>query len=582
MPDIPVDDINQDAPQVGPSAGISPSYNAGQFGASIGQALDQVGKEVGQYALREQRYMDAENVADKRTQVSIKRINSLKDPNTGLLNQNITDPDQLHAAADKSISDFDEHISTVSQGLTNDRQRAAFDKAMREERFSMQSAVRDWEYQQGNTIAKSKMVNGVKVMQANASQFYGQPTVDPESGKPVNPVEQSISQQKELIATTADHLHWTPEQTQVAQAQAANDTHVGVLQSMLVPGKPAQAAADYFNKVKGDMFPQDQDRFGRAVETAELQQKSGAISHELMYDQDGRPRSTADVMNAMAQDSRLTGDARLADEVERQVGRSMRLKNAAQAEVQSNTFDKVWNGLPSVGGDLTQVPPDVMQSLSPAHQEQLQKYAKQIQENKFAPDNSDAYYALRSKAVNPEGSAQFRDEDLRQYRSQLSPKDYADVVNLQMELRGKAPGQTKGINAVSTKEEIVKPAIKGLNDEDANDFRRKLDMAVDANGGMEKVGTVGLQKIVDKLTIDTATQVPRSIVNPMRWFGDANTSGTQPFFKTIPKGYAFGAADIPPEAMAAQRQKAQARGITNPSNQQLIDAYNADLTHAGP
>lgn len=574
MPDIPVDDMNQDAPQVGPSAGISPSYTAGQFGASIGQAVDQAGKEMGQYALREQRYMDAENVADKRTQVSISRINSLKDPNTGLLNQNITDPDQLHQAADKSIADFDQKISEASQGLTNDRQRAAFDKAMREERFAMTGAVRGWEYQQSNTIAKSKMVNGVKVMQANAAQFYSQPTVDPDTGKPANPVEQSIVQQKQMIADAGEHLHWQPEQIQIAQAQAVNDTHVGVLQSMLVPGKPSQVAADYFEKVKGDMFPQDQDRYGRAVESAQLQQKSGAIAHELMYDQDGRPRTTADVLNTMSSDQRLVGDAKLADEVERQVGRSMRLKKAAQEEVQSNTFDQVWNALPSMGGDLTQVSPDVVQSLSPAHQEQLQKYSKQIQENKFSPDNSDTFYALRSMAVDPTGADKFKGEDLRQYKASVSPKNYADLVNLQMEMRGKTPGQSRGLNVVSTKEEIMKPIISGLSETEANDFRRRVDQQVEANGGMEKVGTAGLQKVVDKLTMDTA------VTTPGRIYGTNTTM--QPFFKTIPKGYAFGVSQIPQDQLSAQRAKAQARGITAPSDQQLTDAYNADLPNARP
>ncbi len=598
MPDaVPTNSLPEGAPQVQPGSGFTPNVSPAAFGAGIGQAVEGVASEARHMAWMDKRYMDQEAVADARTQVGLKRLQILKDPQTGLLDQNITDPDKLHSAADKAISDFDVHVSEAASGLTNDRQRAQFEKGMREERYAMTGAVRGWEMQQGNRIATSKMTAGVKLEQQSAAALYDTPAISVQGDEGtdwhvapfnrVDPVAQSIDRQKTLIQATGEHLHWTPEQIQEAKAKAVNDTHVGVMRSMLVPGKDATQAADYFKAHQGEMFDDaTKDTLGKAVAAASLQQQSGAIVHDLMYDDHGQQRPEADILDSMADDKRLTGDEKLSAAVEAQVSRKLRLHKEATNEAQTNTYNALWNMMPQAGFDMSRLPAEAVQSIKPEQQKQLQEYANNP---RLAPDGSDAYYRLLPQLVKAKNNATDADPDglrsaIQAARGSLSNNDYRKLMDGWSEVAGGGtPAGKKGLEIASTKEEILKDAVKGRSTDDANDLRRMADKMVEAQGGWEKVGTAGYQKIMDGLVINQAQERPATFwERPIgSWFG-ATEKPDQPAFKTIPEGHAFAPAQIPPVQRVQITSLLRARGIAQPTDEQILTTYNAGLTNAGP
>jgi hypothetical protein len=75
---------------------------------------------------------------------------------------------------------------------------------------------------------------------------------------------------------------------------------------------------------------------------------------------------------------------------------------------------------------------------------------------------------------------------------------------------------------------------------------------------------------------------PRGWYNPARWIGDAEDTEHMPAFKQLPKGYAFGPHQIPEEAHAHVAELLKARGVANPTEEQILATYNAGLSHAGP
>ncbi len=607
MPETPTNPLNSEGPQVQPSAGFTPNVSPDAFGAGIGRAVEGFAGEVQQFAMREQRYHDQENVQGLSSNIEMHRLRLLQDPQTGLTSQNFSDPEELHKATDKARSDFEEAIAKEEGGATNDRQRALLSRTIKAQRFDFNRQLDGYAIGQQRRISARQLTTGLELAKVNASSSVGAPPIDGQTydylGEKPPPVgnappaadrsEQIIQQHMEQIRTVMGHEGASADDITVAQARATSELRTATMQSLLAPGQDAMRAKTYFEAHQADIFPQERDVLGKAVDAAALQQQTGAIAHELLYDpKSGQPRSQADVLDAMASDKRLLNDEKLANAVESQVGRSFRLQKAARTESQTETYDRLWNAMGQVGGDVNAFPQDVFQSLPPEKQKSLMEYGKQIQENRFTPDKSDTFYVmlpelLRAKA-DPNGAADAPAllQKIQDQRADLSPGDYGKLMDNWAEVAGKAtPAQTKqphGLNVVSTKEEIMKETIKGLSSEDAIDFRRKVDQAVDADGGMEKVGTAGLQKITDKLTLDTVKRSPRGWYNPARWVGDAEDTEHMPAFKQLPKGYAFDAHQIPPEARAHVVDLLKARGVVNPSEKQILINYNAGLTNAGP
>lgn len=592
MADAPTNSTPEFSPQVMPGAGYTPNVTPSAFGAGIGQAIQGAASEAQHYALMEKRYHDQEAAQDLVGQAQIARL-KLKD---SLARQDFNDADSLHGAADKALAEYNEQVSGIADKAGNDKQKAMLARSMRVERYDAEKFVQDYSLQQGNKIAYGKMVNGVKIEQATAAAFHDQPSIDHGPGdetdetdpmalyrtKPVqvDPVQASLKRQKDMIATTGQHLHWSPEQIQEEQAKATNATHVGVLEAKLAPGNDVQKAAAYYDKNKGELFPKEQEQFGKAIESATLQQQSGAITHEIMFDKNGVTRSETDVLNAMDKDKRLTGNAKLSDEVERQVGRHFRLQKAAKTKGDTKTYGAFWNSMDKVGGDVGQLPQAQYKALPPHLQDALMKYGKQIQENKFTPDNSDAFYGLSKQAASD--PAGFSKLDLRGYKADLNPKDYRDLITMQTASLGKqSPEGTLKLNVASTKEQILKDAGHAGDHENDKHFRRMADQAVTAHGGWEKLGTAGYQKIVDDLHMNQATHEDRGWYNPFRWVVDKQSTEIKEKADTLPDGYAFGVQNLSADALKQTTDKLKSRGLTDPTEQDILDAYNGGL-HAGP
>lgn len=620
MADVPTYDSPRVAPQVsqpGHLAGISTDV----FGESIGHAISNIGGAIGDYARRENRFADEMKANDVAAQAMDWKQQALLHPQNGLLNQGFNDTDKLQSASDKILSSFSEQSSKWMDGLQNDRQREMAQRHINAIHSSLEGAIYGYEKQQGDRIVVSKTSNQLKILQQDAANFYNDlappgdetpPHVDPDNPEATvapaviaatkDMVTSSLERQHQLINDAAQHLGWTNEQRDEAIAQSDSKTHVNVINSMLTNAASGKMDADkisaYFDKNQEAIFPQERKSLAAAIEGASLNQNAGAISSEILYDKKTHQlRPIADINEDLASNPRLMKNDRLAEKVDGQIGRTLRLHKAAVDETHTNTYNSLWNSLPDIGGDMTRIPTQVLQSLPPHMQEQLYKQASQIQNGRLPPSGTDVYYSLRKAAANPDetmpitepifpGSkmtkttmVSFKDLDLSRYRADMSAGNYETMIDEQTKQVGKAtPGA--GINVGSSTEQLVKSALfnagivdppifdkNGSPNPDAVpavEFRRLVDEGIAVDGGEHKIGTSGVMKVIKNITADTL----------IRKAGQPDQHVMK--FQLIPKGGVLSVNSIPDSDRQEIIREAGRRGITLTPEQQ-VQWYNDRL-----
>lgn len=572
-----------------------------EFGAPIGQALSSVGSDLFHIARMEKRYADSEAASSVHTNLGSWTQNKLLNPDSGILTTPPKNRDDMHAATQQALSDFDAESDRQLSGLKNDHQRAMALRFVASQRVELEGHLLRYEKQNGDRFSLQDMKAGVTNLQRDAALFRDTPK-QVDDGSQINRIDANIAEQHRRISETGTHLGWSTEQIELAQAQASSATHTAVMQSMLgdIHGgnEDARAARSYLDKYGSEMSPQAREHFETAIETATTRQTAMSMASGILYDDKGNFRSDSDIYVALSSKEMMDAELKnpkLGDNIRSVVRQHLADHKAATEAVRNQNFDIASQIIQSGGGDMTRLPPAMDAALrqDPKQYEALQKMADYQMKRTEPPRDSETFIALKHAILSggtmtvhtqastfPPKAAGVEDVpvsqvDMRQYFADVNPAQRAELLELQAKARGE---MTRGDNSGESISRMFDTSLfnAGINkppmfksggeiNPDAKPYvelQRQFYQEIEANGGINKVGTVGARQILDRLTKEQVIKT---------------ASGEQKFraFELPGQGYALHIQDVPADHASAIRREASARGMTL-TNDQVVEWYNAN------
>lgn len=465
-------------------------------------------------------------------------------------------------AHDAALADFDQQAADVASTLKNDTQRQQFAQLAAGRRLGLSAAAMEHTAREVQSVDDQAFAGFLSTSQAAAVANANNP----------DRVEAEAFAQRVRIEQYAKRNGSPPEWVQAQIQNHVGGTYADVIRRTLTDGNDI-AARDLYTKWKDQIPGNEQAQLDQALEIASTRAESQRQSDAILAAAPDR----AAALDAVAKIS----DPKLRDATQERVEHQLAVRDATARQDAETLYDSLDLKLRQNGGDLGAISPADFAKLSPQHREALSVLGTQIASGRFTPDNSDQYYALRDAAVQTPG--QFAQADLRRFRAQLSPKDYASLQDTQQKIReGQAnPGKLVEWSLV---DRVAKRALDGLglgnadvkDDKDAlakaNAFRNQLDRAVEANAAItgKAPSEQDAQKIADELT----QQV--SLTKPGRFWG-TNTQQL-PAFQTPNAGkLVFRLEDVDPTKRLDLADRLRKGGVKNVTADMIVHAYNVEL-----
>lgn len=261
IPDQLVPGVGQDALPGRGVPRVSDDASPAAFGAAIGGALEQAGREQGaveseQYRLemRAKQQADQERVIDANTQKKALLDQQLYDPKNGVLAQQGANAVNLPA---RYLPGLQKQIDAINAGLTPDQARMSrhFDGQIYNE---FNSQTNRHEYQQSQVTAENTFKSAVNGIAQSASLGY--------MDKAKLADERS---NMTMVMNAAADRHGITDPAQRAEylRQGFAEMHGQVIDRMLADNRPGQAW-QYFKRSEGELDGKEAAHFSTAIQAA--------------------------------------------------------------------------------------------------------------------------------------------------------------------------------------------------------------------------------------------------------------------------------------------------------------------------
>jgi hypothetical protein len=331
--------------------GVRRSFDPGNPGAAIGRGMQQLGADVQEVYLAEQKKQSEIAVLEADRKLSSWSVDTLNNPETGALNRRGKDSFGLH---EEVLPAFDKTALEIEKGLTNDAQRQTFRRL---------STGRRGEIDQ--TLAKH--VSGeLRRFEDNELEAY---TANAHAAALANPdvAGNEIERQRMAIGNYADRNGMGPEWFKLKFGSAASKTHLGVVDGLLARGED-QKALGYFQANGAQFLGEDRTRAEKALDVGTLR----GVSQRLA-DQITREYSEPAAMIAAVEQIK---DPKVRDATEERVQRKIRFLADVSKQENDKAFTDAWTVVEETG-DANRVPPAVWGALAPQRRKALEDYARQ-------------------------------------------------------------------------------------------------------------------------------------------------------------------------------------------------------------
>lgn len=569
------------------------------YGSSVGQAVQDVGDVADKIHMAAMRHYNQLSVMDAHNKLDDYNQANLFDPKTGLLNAN-TGKD-APGAVQKTMADYDEHAGKLSDGLANEQQKTMFARLAQENRRTVQTHLNDYETRQVNAYgqqvtaatvknAATSAVQGVNGVLASPDPALADPdkraaTIDGVAARSIQMGTAAIKDHFRATNPTApDNDPRLVEQVQAYESAA----HYGVIQSLLSQSKDQDADA-YYKAHKGDLIGQEADTAARQVDAGSTAGDAMRMAPALVYDDKGGVKSRGDVYAALDSDPKLRANPKLYEATAAQVDRLLRHHDEAQQADDRSNFDAAYDLAQTAPGGFSD--PAVQAKAAAITSPELRERIKALSQkpDKSIPDDSDAYIFAKARLADnepdPVTGKRPSDELPQVYRGSMSPGDFKTYVNAWEAKRGEV-GKSEVERGTESATRIISDSLGKANikdklpngdmNPDAISFRRQVNDLVLANGGVQKVGTAGVQKICDDLMWQKVENKPRSSWNPGTWVGavDPTYPVTGPHrFQTTVSGQALKPREIPANIRTKIVQKMESQGLQKPTDDEVFHYY---------
>lgn len=558
-----------------PSARINFQPNAADYGADIGQALQNVGNVTQDIYQQEKRKALQVSVQDASNRLGAREATLMP----AALQVRGKDAFGL---PDKVLPDFDKTASEIEEGLTDPDAKEAFRLLAADRRNGVNRALQSHMGAEHQTYDDRVFQDGLATSQQAVGLYYQ------DEGR----VNAELDRQANTIQEYGQRNGMPPEWVATTKAKTISQSHSSVINRMLADENDTGAKA-YFDRYQAEITPDTQAQTIKDLDVAgtrgESQRQAAAI-----YSID-KP------LDQMLDEVRQIKDPKLQDATMERVTRLNGLYLQAKGQKEDINYKMGYEALidPKNLRGVDGIPSTVMSSLPPERQNILRSYAALRAKREEPTTDWGEYYKLQGLSSSPATRDGFVKTNLLDSRMKLSNTEFKELVKLQSDLRekaGDADASARVLAGINSREDVVNESLAGLGidprpytvkdgvatvNPPAVAFRRLVDQAVIAQQQAtgKPVGPEDVRKISDHLVMQQATKDPRGwfsnyILHP---FGDNFTEKQTPTFQ-LPGAdrMAFAVSQVP-AAEATKIKDAAARAGRTLTDSEMTDLYNANL-----
>lgn len=479
------------------------------------------------------------------------------------------------SAPEQVTEDWDKSTQEIESGLTNDTQRAAFERVKASHWNSLNSAVQSHVADQRQKYDAQVTDDAIGAERNAAIVNFDNP------GR----VALSIANQVAAIKTHLEKVYngQIPEGLlERATLEASSSTQTAVIDRLLANGQDL-AAKTYYSAVKDQISGADSTKIEKALEVGSKRGESQRQADAILAKPD------IDEQTAVQQ-ARAIKDPDVRDDVEERIRREFTERAQQQRAVRDATFQRASDQLERARGDVNRINPSDWAGLTLQERSALRAYGKQLTEGTPTKTDLGTYYSLRTMAVTPETRDKFLKRNLMLDRPYLSEGDFKQMVDLQADLKKGDQASENKLHAIRTNDQIVNDALEGIGlgvvpskrekDKPIIDtIKRSIDAAVELE--QSRTGKPASSADVQRITDQILTQ---HVVSTPGWLWGTNQENKRLFELGPNDQLVLTVKDIPKpdrDALTARLRKA-GLPVTDESLVSHYKAYVGGLVRRGP
>jgi len=481
------------------------AFGGGESAAGLQRAAGQVLDGASKILLEEKQKADDTATQKAYSELVNRKNDLLYNKDKGVMTRK---GEAAFSAPDEYLPQFDKHAEDISKNiLKNETQRAMFEMMKLRERTEFDGQITKHVFTESERFSEETKKATVAATMNDAILNYQVP------GK----VEQAIADQRAVILSKSQGK--PKELVDLEIAEAAGQTHAGVVARMLANGQDMAAHAYYYGDEKKGIKGKKDEVPGTIAVQLEKQLEDGTLRGESQRVTDsliakyGNP--AAAIKHVPKDDPKLRDaiTARLRDEIS--------LREIAERERDENIMVKFGNEIDKTGSVDSLMGTREWAVLEPSRKASLMAYAKNKREGIEPAPNGERYYFLRTLAASPGTDQQkFRDMNLRDYITEMPKDEMAKLIDIQTSIRKGDGKAEQDLDDFRTKQAIVFNRMRSVGidpdpkegDEESQQTAREFYSALarEAKSFRERTGKPAtkdeLGQLADDLLVEGITE----------------------------------------------------------------------------
>lgn len=502
--------VRKTAAETPESQGAGLAEAQGQQAESLGRLAGTVGhlatQRIAEMQQQERDRADRVAVQEADTALGKWENQRLYDSQTGALTIQGKDAMPLPEAVG---GEFNQVAGEIEQGLTTDRQKAAFAHIRANRAQNLDGTLRRHVF----TAMQTYEAQTLQATVENAMEAAVANALDPRR------VGQELDRAVGAIQVSAKRLGKSPETAAKEVGDVQTKTHVGVI-GRLLTNNQTRAAHIYFEETKDQITGSALGQIEKALAVGNTRAEAQKAADAIL----AIPDLT---LTQQREKARAIDDPEVRDNVQQRLEHEAAVKDKADRDRDETTLKNAYT-LVDQSHDVNSIPPATWGDLSGPARASLRTYATSLAKGvPITTDASTFYSRMQEAGTDPDA---FVTRNLLADRAKLDEDDWKKLVTLQLSLRkGDRPKADEQLAGFRTHSQIVDdtlsdygidPHAKPGTPEDLaiSQLRRMLDRRVEAvqapgpDGKAKKVSNTEVQQALDDI-LSTKETTPGS------WWG---------------------------------------------------------------
>ncbi len=606
LADIPQDQV-QVQPTVQPGVELPANASPDAFGATVGQALEGGAEVVTKLQHDAVSLANMAVAQDNQNKLADFESQRLYDPKTGVLNQKLGA--NAPGAVDKTLADHQKLTDDIAAGLSNDAQKAQFERLSGEHQRQMRRTLYAYENHEVNRwqdeTSTANTTNHLNAMARNPEDVEGN--------------VEHIARMRANAQADGERHGLPPEMIKSEVDSAAAAGHFTVIKS-LVDGDHAGMAKSYFDKYRDELDAKTLGPAEAMLKTVTEHDEARSIADDItaknkdrtnLLGEEDQTKPPVGLESQLAElDNRKIKNTAVYDQVKQRLMQNDRDQRMAHHDAQVDLGKKVTNAIDAdpefnkPAGDYALLDPEFKKDVD-KYQDHMRKYGRIETVDTYKDD-------LLEKCRDPDKWSEFMAESDAAMKANLNRVDYAMFLKEREHIATQQKNQTKILSQGAMSSEEVsglkqqygleeQPLKKGedINSPERmaiaarwNNFQDQLQRVNAAQALEQKAPCTKEQVAANARMLFTSTTWREQLTKPTNaWspgFGflgipHATVPVTEvekkaPFFESPNAAKAaYRPGDIPEKERDSLVKRLEKGGLMKPTDRQLIDAYNLTL-----